>query len=168
MTIEETRQYFRSFKCEVLTSDENNKSMISEFQSQINNNGLGDYLKNSAWNEDIDGETRVYLVKDQNEHIALFFSLKCGLLLSQSQYDKLEENERSFVDLIVEAKRKNDIEQINGFYEYGSAEFSDIDRLFLIADKRIDSKNEAQELCEGKNTLKVDKCFFWYRVATFL
>lgn len=73
MTIEETRQYFRSFKCEVLTSDENNKSMISEFQSQINNNGLGDYLKNSAWNEDIDGETRVYLVKDQNEHIALFF-----------------------------------------------------------------------------------------------
>lgn len=142
-----------------MTSKENNKGIITEFQSQRNNNTLGDYLKNSAWNEDLGGETRIYLVKDPDGCVALFFSLKCGLLFSKNQYDKLEDDERAFVDMIVDAKRSNDQETINGYYEYGSLEFSDIDRLFEIAERRIHSKNEAQELGDGKNTLKVAECF---------
>lgn len=142
-----------------MTSRENNKGIITEFQSQRNNNTLGNYLKNSAWNEDLDGETRIYLVKDSDGCVALFFSLKCGLLFSKNQYDKLGDDERAFVDMIVDAKRNNDQETINSYYEYGSLEFSDIDRLFEVAEKRIHSKKEAQELGDGKNTLKVAECF---------
>lgn len=142
-----------------MTSKENNKDIISGFQSQRNNNTLGDYLKNSAWDDDLDGETRIYLVKDSEGCVALFFSLKCGLLFSKNQYDKLEEDERSFVDMLVDAKRNNDQETINGYYEYGNSEFSDIERLFLIAEKRIETKNETQELGDGKNALKVEECF---------
>ena len=79
--------------------------------------------------------------------------------LEKSQYDKLEEDERSFVDMLVKAKQEDDQETINNYYEYGSAEFSDIDRLFKIADKRIDSKNETRELGDGQYTLKVEECF---------
>ena len=142
-----------------MTSKEDNKNIISEFQSQRNNNTLGIYLKNNAWEDDLEGETKIYLVKDLKGRAALFFSLKCGLLFSKNQYDKLEEDERDFVDMIVDAKQNNNQETLNGYYEYGSSEFSDIDRLFLIADKRIESKNEIQKLGDGKNVLKVAECF---------
>lgn len=142
-----------------MTSKEDNKNIIEEFQSQRNKNTLGYFLKNNAWTEDLAGETRIYLVKDQEEKVALFFSLKCGLLFSKKQYDKLEDDERAFVDMLVEAKKNNDLETINSYYEYGSSEFSDIDRLFKIAEKRVDSKNEARELNSGENTLAVAECF---------
>lgn len=142
-----------------MTSKESNKDTILEFQSQKNHNTLCEYLKSNAWNDDLDGETRIYLVKDTEGRVALFFSLKCGLLFNKNQYDKLEEDERAFVDMLVEAKRNNDQETINGYYEYGNLEFSDIDRLFLIAEKRIESKDETQELGDGKNALKVAECF---------
>lgn len=142
-----------------MTSNQKNKDVIREFYSQRNNNTLGEYLRNKAWDEDLDGETRIYLVKDSIGCVVLFFSLKCGLLFRKNQYDKLEEDERSFVDMLVKAKQEDDQETINNYYEYGSAEFSDIDRLFKIADKRIDSKNKTRELGDGQYTLKVEECF---------
>ena len=142
-----------------MTSNQKNKDVIREFYSQRNNNTLGEYLRNKAWDEDLDGETRIYLVKDSIGCVVLFFSLKCGLLFRKNQYDKLEEDERSFVDMLVKAKQEDDQETINNYYEYGSAEFLDIDRLFKIADKRIDSKNETRELGDGQYTLKVEECF---------
>lgn len=142
----------------MLTSKEENKNIIEEFRSQKNKNTLGNYLKKNAWSEDLAGETRIYLVKDSEGKVALYFSLKCGLLFSKKQYDKLEDDERKFVDILVDAKRDNDLETIKSYYEYGSSEFSDIDRLFKIAEKRIDLKNETQEF-GGKNTLAVAECF---------
>lgn len=139
----------------MLTSNQKNKNLLEEFRSQKNRNTLEEYLKKQAWKEDLDGETRIYLVKDSVGRIVLFFSIKCGLLFRKNQYDKLEEYERTFVDMVVKAKEQGDQETINSYYEYGSEEFSDIDRLFKIAEKRIDSKNETKELDDGQYTLKV-------------
>ncbi len=143
----------------MLTSNQKNKNLLEEFRSQKNRNTLEEYLKKQAWKEDLDGETRIYLVKDSVGRIVLFFSIKCGLLFRKNQYDKLEEYERTFVDMVVKAKEQGDQETINSYYEYGSEEFSDIDRLFKIAEKRIDSKNETKELDDGQYTLKVEECF---------
>lgn len=150
-----------------MTSKENNKDILEEFWSQKNNNTLGDYLKNNAWNDDLSGETRVYLVKDPEGQVALFFSLKCGMLISKNQYDKLDEYEREFVDMLVEAKQNDDLEAVNGYYEYGSSEFPDIDRLFLIAERRIESKSETRELGDEKNALKVAECFSGIELCHF-
>lgn len=142
-----------------MTSNEENKALIGSFESKRNGNTLGDYLRNNAWTADLDGETRIYLVKDPEGRIALFFSLKCGLLFNKNQYDKLNDDERAFVDMVVDAKRNHDDESLESYYTYGSAEYPDIDRLFEIADKRISKKEEGKELGDDKNSLKVAECF---------
>ena len=135
------------------------RQMIGVFQSSRNRNTLGNYLKTNAWEDDTEGETRIYLVKDSEHRPVVFFSLKCGLLFRSSSYDKLEESERDFVDMVVNAKKLDDQETVNSYYEYGSQEFRNIDALFQIANKRVDAKNEIKELKDGKHTLRVDSCF---------
>lgn len=142
-----------------MTSKEENKALIKSFESKKNGNTLGDYLRNSAWPADSEGETRVYLVKDLEGRIALFFSLKCGLLFTKNQYDALDDVKRPFVDMVVEAKRNHDDESLKNYYTYGSEEYPDVDRLFEIADNRISKKDEGKELGDEKNTLKVAECF---------
>ena len=62
MTIDEVKSYYGSFDCEVLTSNPQNEMEIRDFTCHIRNNTLENYLKTDAWKEDIDGETRVYLI----------------------------------------------------------------------------------------------------------
>ena len=49
--------------------------MVSEFTSKKNNNTLENYIRDAdkAWADDLEGETRVYLVKDESGTVALFF-----------------------------------------------------------------------------------------------
>ena len=74
---------------------------------------LEKFLKDRAWEADSEGETRVYLVKDENGSVVLFFSLKCGLLYKKYQYDELEEDKREFVNLLIEAiQQKDDVREM--------------------------------------------------------
>ena len=68
------------------------------------NNTLEAYIKDEdkAWKEDLDGETRVYLVKDKSGNIALFFSVKCGLLVGENLEEKLSEEDQDFVNTIID------------------------------------------------------------------
>ena len=88
MTIDEVKSYYGSFDCEVLTSNPQNEMEIRDFTCHIRNNTLENYLKTDAWKEDIDGETRVYLIREHNtRRIVLFFSLKCGTLFTTYKLD---------------------------------------------------------------------------------
>lgn len=73
----EKRNYFREFKCEVLTSTPYNKELVKSFVSKKARNQLELYItsEDKAWAEDTEGETRVYLIKDESGRIALFFLL---------------------------------------------------------------------------------------------
>ena len=77
ITIEEQKQLFKNFRCEVLTSKEQNRTAIMDFEATEDGKSLEVYLKNKAWSDDLQGETRVFLVKDLDDNIALFFSVKC-------------------------------------------------------------------------------------------
>lgn len=157
---EEKRNYFQKFTCEILTSNQKNKELISSFVSKKANNQLEAYIKNEdrAWSEDSDGETRVYLVKDESGEIALFFSIKCGLLVGENPKYKLNPAEREFVGIIVDAKKNNDNEAVEGYYSYGLSEFGDrIDILFEVADRRMDAKKEAKATGQVENW-RVEKC----------
>lgn len=157
---EERRKYFQSFECEVLTANLKNKELIKGFISKKANNQLEVYIKNEdkAWAEDSDGETRVYVVKDENDEIALFFSIKCGLLIGENPKYKLNPAEREFVEIVFEAKKNDDQSALEGYYEYGTIEFGDrIDTLFELADKRLDVKKEAKKTGQVENW-RVEKC----------
>lgn len=157
---EEKRNYFREFKCEILTSNPNNKELIKDFVSKKAKNQLEIYIKDEdkAWSEDIDGETRVYLIKDKSGKIALFFSIKCGLLIGENPKYKLSEDERKFVDLLIEAKKESNEKAREYYYDAGLSLYNErVDVLFEIADKRVKSKMEAKATGQVENW-KVEKC----------
>lgn len=158
---EERRKYFSRFKYEVLTSKPENKDLISEFVSKKANNSLESYIKdeNKAWTEDFSGETRVYLIKDESENVALFFSVKCGLLVGENLDEKLPEEYQDFVDAIIAVKREGDDEAIRQMYDAGLSMYGEYtDRLFEIADKCLDTKTEATEIGQSENTINVPNC----------
>lgn len=161
MNVVEKRNYFREFRYEVLTSRPENKRKISEFVSKKANNTLEAYLRDEdkAWTEDLDGETRVYLVKDKSGAIALFFSLKCGLLVGENLEEKLPDEQEGFVDAVIDVLMAKDDISTQKMYEAGMLMYSeDVDRLFEISRRRLENKTESIEIGQSENTINVPKC----------
>lgn len=135
--------------------------MLSEFVSKKANNTLEAYIRDEdkAWAEDLDGETRVYLVKDKSGNVALFFSVKCGLLVGENLEEKLSEEYQEFVDAVIEVKKSKDENGIQQMYEAGLSMYGDeVERLFEIADRRLDTKTESTEIGQSENTINVPNC----------
>lgn len=153
------RGFFQNFYPEILTSKQANKQLINDFVATAEGKGLEDYLKNKAWEADSEGETRVYLVKDQDGSIALFFSIKCGLLYKNYQYDELESDKLDFVNMLVQAMSQKDNDTLDNYYNSGMYNDQEMDQLFEIAHNRIDLKLEDKELQDNKYTLKVEECY---------
>lgn len=164
--IEKEQCFYKNFKCEVLTSDKRNKELLSEFISKKENNSLDSYLKESAWKEDSDGETRVYLIKDDSNNIVLYFSLKCGLLVSEKSEEILNDDYQDFIDAIIITKQdiandKKDVtvKDLQKLYDAGVTLYGDkVDLLFNIADKKIESKSETKTSGQEEHIIKVPIC----------
>lgn len=153
------RRFFQNFYPEILTSKQINQQLINDFAATGEGKGLENYLKNKAWEADLEGETRVYLVKDQNSSIALFFSIKCGLLYKKYQYDDLESDKLDFVNMLVKAMLQKDNDTLRNYYDSEMYDLEEMDHLFKIASNRIDLKMEDKELQDNKYTLKVEECY---------
>lgn len=94
MTIDEIKSYFQDhFYVERLTSKTENKTLIQSFEAPKKGFKLGEYLHEKAWTDDLEGEIKVYLIKDENDFLVAFFSVKCGLLYDSHEYEKLEGDE---------------------------------------------------------------------------
>lgn len=72
----------RSLHCERLASNEENLRLIDSFYSTRNNN-VAEALLNEAYQEDESGVVAYYVVKDNDDNVLFFFSLKCGLLFDE-------------------------------------------------------------------------------------
>lgn len=133
---------------------------MNGFISKKANNTLEEYIKNEAWEEDLNGETRVYLVKDKCGNIASFFSLRCGLLVEEHSGEKLSEEKQNFVEAVVDSILKKDSGTEEYFHEYGCElyGYEECDRLFKTAENRVHSKNESKDIGQFHNTIKVHKC----------
>ncbi len=73
------REILKSLKCERLSSNDENLRLVEDFYNR-RNPSLEQTLKNEAMEEDIDGSVAYYLIKDINDNILFFFSLKSGSL----------------------------------------------------------------------------------------
>lgn len=80
-----------SFKCERLSSNEQNRELIKEFTS-TKGDGIVRYLQQNGWEEDHNGETAYYLIKNPEGLPCLFFSLKCGALFEPLNEEEIEKN----------------------------------------------------------------------------
>ncbi len=73
--------------CQRLSAVPSNRDLIKSFES-AKGIGLVSYLLERGWQEDSDGTTAFYVIKNNHGEILLFFSLKCGAL-----FDPLDEEE---------------------------------------------------------------------------
>lgn len=71
-----------SLRCERLSSNEENFRLIGSFYS-VRNNNVAEALLNEAYQEDESGIVAYYVVKDADNNVLFFFSLKCGLLFDE-------------------------------------------------------------------------------------
>ena len=85
---EKQRQWINSLVCERLSSNENNLRLVDAF-CNVRNGSLEHTLKNEAYEEDEAGNIAYYLIKDKDENILFYFSIKCGIL-----YDLFGEEEK--------------------------------------------------------------------------
>ena len=145
-----------------MTFSEENREILNTFISKRSNNSLESYIKNNAWEEDSNGETRVYLVKDSNEKLVLFFSIKCGLLVEEPLSELLSDEKKDLVDQVIDCilDEDNTIEYKKSLFEYGCEQYGydECNRLFSIARGVVESKNESIEVGQSQNTIKVHKC----------
>ena len=75
----EQNELLDSFKCERFSTDAANAEMIKSFTSE-RGASLVSYFMNFGMKEDIQGTTTYYIIKDAQNEIMMFFSLKCGSL----------------------------------------------------------------------------------------
>ena len=90
---------------EPLTANSKNLELIQSFTANEKGKGLEYFLHNDAWTDDLNGNTKVYLVKeDSSDEILFYFALKAGLLYRSIKYDDfvLTEKEREIVEICVE------------------------------------------------------------------
>ena len=83
------------FSCVPLTSDECNRRLINSFTidrekdiSSISDKviGLEAYLKRCAWQDDLNGEVKIYLIIDDSLNaVAAYFGLKAGMVASSRE-----------------------------------------------------------------------------------
>ncbi len=68
-----------SFKCERLSSNPDNMRLVENFYNK-RNDSLVHTLQNEAMEEDEEGSIAYYVIKDKEDNILFFFSLKSGSL----------------------------------------------------------------------------------------
>lgn len=68
--------------CERLRDNPNSKELIEDFEN-FKGRFIVNYLKQDGLKEDLEGSTAFYIVRNKNNDILMFFSLKCGELFDQ-------------------------------------------------------------------------------------
>lgn len=124
-------------------------------------------MKEAAWIEDINGDTKVYLVKDiQTGVIVFFFALKAGLLyraIGDDDYE-LTTKEREIINLCIEYR----LDPVNEYteddvFEWYADEPLDKNKLIRIIEEKIDvklaAKADQNKVEDNVNIVRVSKTF---------
>lgn len=166
------RSYFRNnFFAERLTANPDNKNLIKQFKAPGRGYNLEWYLQKKAWSNDLEGETKVYLIKDNEGALVAFFSIKCGLLYDNKEYQKLQGDEMEFVSLVFEQYMQNSADKataIQSFYEYfGHMEYKRKEQLVEIAIQKSEDFNEIQTSRDGNFMMRVHETYSAVEIAHF-
>lgn len=168
MTIKEERDYFaNAFSCERLSFNKQNVHLISKFKIGEHGKGLLSYLQENAWNDDVEGETAVYLIKEKATcQPVLFFSLKCGLLYDYGEFQELTEDEREFVRLLVEARQQKDSDSETNLLEAVESVFGELRKKTIIdiaihkAEHELSGEEKATEQKVSNTYSAIELCHF--------
>ncbi len=165
LSIEEQKSTLKKrLRIEDLRRDQQNQEDIKSFIQATQGDHISDYLINSAWNDDNERNTKVFLIRDTDTNeIAFYFAINCGILFSELNVWNLSASEKIPFDKYVEAEQKlkdpslspSEIEKYNDQLSSAMGDMweavEDPDRVsFLmgLADEKVQllkEKNEASE-----------------------
>lgn len=97
---EEQLKILATLKCERLSSDDNNLRLVEEFFNK--KESLSNTLKNEAYEDDEAGNIAYYLIKDSENNILFYFSLKCGVLYDKYINGELYQQLKGVVDNLIQ------------------------------------------------------------------
>lgn len=180
LTIDEQKEYLHNrLELESLCFSDNNKNDIEQFEQATCGNKIAEYLKNKAWQDDEERNTKVYLVRDKNtKEIVYYFAINCGILYSEKETINPNENEKEVFERYKEAFRQIKRKDLNSSQmdkandEYSNA-MNDIyavvgdpdrcSRLIRTAEEKVLDKKEEIELFddteEKEHTMNVKETF---------
>lgn len=150
MGIQETKEWLKSQIAVVpLTSDIKHQLYVKSFSGGTKGQSMESYIKGVAWESDMNGDTKIYLVKYKStDEIIFFFGLHAGLLYKNIAHNKynLTEIEQDIIDLCINYKLEpsNRItpDEVLSWYE---GEPIDKDRLLRIIESETKLKLAAKE-----------------------
>ena len=87
--------------CQRLTADFRNKVLVRSFRNS-RGWGLLNYLFELGWQEDQEGSTAFYIIKNPNDEVLLFFSLKCGALFDPLNEEEIQQRNHVYQKLLHE------------------------------------------------------------------
>ncbi|MBR1559807.1 MAG: hypothetical protein IJ646_06170 [Clostridia bacterium] len=174
MNLEQTKSYFDRFICEALTSSPENQAETQGFLCSIRGNRLEEYFKKRAWKDDLDGETRVYIIREPGtRQIVLFFSIRCSLAFTtypmDDEYKNLSSAESDYVNMLVMLLQEGALEDYYKNVEGGKAFYSS-DRLALllkIVEHRRTIKNEVNAAKDSRNVMNVFESYSAIEIRHF-
>lgn len=115
-SIEEQKKYLsENLVVEKLRMYGSNQRDIKNFLQAVSGNTISEYLNNKAWNDDVNNDTKVFLVRDKTtREIAYYYALSCGILYKELDNTiKMSFRERECVGKLIEAIRLQDDKRLN-------------------------------------------------------
>lgn len=99
--------FLSTLTCQRLSDDPANKKLIKGFKC-ARNRQLAAYLKYFGWEEDTAGTLSFYVVKNQENQILLYFSVKCGALFEPLDEDALVATIARYRGILEDIQNKRD------------------------------------------------------------
>ena len=108
LSIEEQKKFlFENLEIENLRKVDSNQDDIKTFVQATKGDHISDYLINKAWSDDIDRNTKVFLVRDKiTREIVFYFAINCGILFSELNIWNMSPQEKIPFDSYVDALQK--------------------------------------------------------------
>ena len=124
-------KFDEKYSCEEITSNSSNLELIKKFSGGALGAGVEHYLKDKAWDASTSGESRVYLVKERKTGVLrAYYSIKCGMLFSPLLVDRIDGDDRDFLQLLIDAIRNNDNEALTDYSSSGLYEDNVFKKLY--------------------------------------
>ena len=94
--IEAQKNYLKeNLEIEPLRKFDSTKDELYKFKQAAKGSNISSYLRNNAWSDDCERNTKVFLVRDKtSKQIVFYFSLNCGILYEDFLDDKLKDEEK--------------------------------------------------------------------------
>lgn len=153
--------FLNSLLCQRLTSDPASKELIRKMDCP-HNPGLTYYLQQFGWDEDLRKESSVFLIKNPQNQVLMFFTLKCGVLYESLDIEELHQRFDKCEHLLNIMRKKNrtaeeqfELEQVENSCNLHGAQLqvhisrerlSLAEQLRMIRDEQMNTSNPSVSL----------------------